>query len=218
MATLAIAAAAVAAPVASAQSEVNIDFSTAPKAPEPFPSDFFASQGIVFTASTGFIGEVQGNPALGGSPTIAADFSTPITGLSVDVAPGFQGTFEYTLTAFSQTGDVVATTSVIVTQDEGDPANQGFGYITIDLGRLARPAASFTLQGRFIRSSFGTPTCEGGGTDCVSTPWMRAISYTTGPTTKEQCKNGGWKAFGIFKNQGDCLSFVATGGKNPPGR
>jgi hypothetical protein len=35
-------------------------------------------------------------------------------------------------------------------------------------------------------------------------------------TSKDQCKNGGWRAFGVFKNQGDCVSFVATGGKNPP--
>jgi hypothetical protein len=38
------------------------------------------------------------------------------------------------------------------------------------------------------------------------------------PTSKDQCKNGGWKTFGVFKNQGDCVSFVATGGKNPPGK
>lgn len=39
----------------------------------------------------------------------------------------------------------------------------------------------------------------------------------TGPTSAEQCKSGGWKVFGIFKNQGDCVSYVASGGKNPPG-
>jgi hypothetical protein len=31
------------------------------------------------------------------------------------------------------------------------------------------------------------------------------------PTTKEQCKNGGWRNFPQFKNQGDCVSFVETG-------
>lgn len=36
------------------------------------------------------------------------------------------------------------------------------------------------------------------------------------PTTKEHCFNGGWKNFTVFKNQGDCVSFVATKGKNPP--
>jgi hypothetical protein len=28
------------------------------------------------------------------------------------------------------------------------------------------------------------------------------------PTTKDQCKNNGWKAFPQFKNQGQCVSFV----------
>ena len=37
------------------------------------------------------------------------------------------------------------------------------------------------------------------------------------PTTKDECKNGGFARFGIFKNQGDCVSYVATGGKNKPG-
>jgi hypothetical protein len=37
------------------------------------------------------------------------------------------------------------------------------------------------------------------------------------PTSKDQCKNGGWRNFPGFKNQGDCVSFVATGGRNPPG-
>jgi hypothetical protein len=36
------------------------------------------------------------------------------------------------------------------------------------------------------------------------------------PTSKDQCKNGGWRSFGVFKNQGDCVSFVADKGKNPP--
>jgi len=35
-------------------------------------------------------------------------------------------------------------------------------------------------------------------------------------TSKDQCKNGGWQTFGVFKNQGDCVSWIATDGKNPP--
>mgnify|MGYP001600994844 FL=1 len=42
---------------------------------------------------------------------------------------------------------------------------------------------------------------------------------TTLPTTTAQCLNGGWQAFKVFKNQGDCVSFVATKkGKNPPSK
>jgi hypothetical protein len=36
------------------------------------------------------------------------------------------------------------------------------------------------------------------------------------PTSKDECKNGGWRNFPGFKNQGDCVSFVATGGRNAP--
>ena len=37
------------------------------------------------------------------------------------------------------------------------------------------------------------------------------------PTTKDQCKRGGWRQFPQFRNQGDCVAFVATRGRNPPG-
>ena len=36
------------------------------------------------------------------------------------------------------------------------------------------------------------------------------------PIHKAQCKHGGWRTFGVFKNQGDCVSYVATDGKNEP--
>jgi len=35
------------------------------------------------------------------------------------------------------------------------------------------------------------------------------------PTSKDQCKNGGWMNWTPrFRNQGDCVSYVATGGNN----
>lgn len=39
------------------------------------------------------------------------------------------------------------------------------------------------------------------------------------PLTKDDCKQDGWERFdgtATFKNQGDCVSFVATGARNPP--
>lgn len=49
------------------------------------------------------------------------------------------------------------------------------------------------------------------------------LLVSTLPTDKDECKDGGWETFvnvntgqQIFKNQGDCVSFVATKGKNPP--
>ncbi len=46
-----------------------------------------------------------------------------------------------------------------------------------------------------------------------------AVTPLQAPTSKNQCMNGGWQNFGsTFKNQGDCVSFVASGGKNQPTR
>jgi hypothetical protein len=36
------------------------------------------------------------------------------------------------------------------------------------------------------------------------------------PASKDQCANGGWRGFPGFRNRGDCVSFVATDGKNRP--
>jgi hypothetical protein len=33
------------------------------------------------------------------------------------------------------------------------------------------------------------------------------------PSTKAQCKHGGWRWYRVFKNQGECLRFVATNGE-----
>lgn len=69
---------------------------------------------------------------------------------------------------------------------------------------LAQPMGTYTLQ----ISSPG---------DLTVYPTATTAPFSiTGPTSTAQCKNGGWKTFGIFENQGDCVSYVASRGKNPP--
>jgi hypothetical protein len=61
--------------------------------------------------------------------------------------------------------------------------------------------------------------------DCSPLGLMHSDTVTSGdvaiqdapplPTSKDQCKNGSWRNFPGFKNQGDCVSFVTTGGKQP---
>ncbi|MBC5811138.1 MAG: hypothetical protein GIW95_09880 [Candidatus Eremiobacteraeota bacterium] len=59
-----------------------------------------------------------------------------------------------------------------------------------------------------MNTSFGVDYFGGSATIILPPPM---------PTSADQCKKGGWRTFGIFKNQGDCVSFVATKGKNQPG-
>jgi hypothetical protein len=51
--------------------------------------------------------------------------------------------------------------------------------------------------------------------DTVTSGELTVHDAAATPTSKDKCKNGGWRNFPGFKNQGDCVSFVATKGKNP---
>ena len=64
-----------------------------------------------------------------------------------------------------------------------------------------------------------------GGTQTVQVDnvMINATTYTfEAAPTKDSCKDGGWRDFsaspGPFKNQGDCVSFFASGGKNEADR
>ena len=138
---------------------VTIDFSSFGSS-RFFVPDFYRLDGILFPpvqcgasgCGAWFVQFIQGDAALVGPVT--ATFARPISELSVRVAPALQGTALYVLTAFAGSGALLATTSVTVTQDEGDPANSGVGYFTMMLTNLPGPAWSFALDNVFVRSSF----------------------------------------------------------------
>lgn len=54
------------------------------------------------------------------------------------------------------------------------------------------------------------------GTVRAEQPCHAPITLVARPTTKEQCKDGGWRTYSVFKNQGDCVSYIATGTRNQP--
>ena len=69
----------------------------------------------------------------------------------------------------------------------------------------------WTIKGWTHPALFGCPPCF--NSDDLA---FQASFSSPLPTSKAQCMNSGWKTYGAFKNQGDCVSFVATGGKNQP--
>jgi hypothetical protein len=89
---------------------------------------------------------------------------------------------------------------------EGDPASLPPTTISFDLTAFA----GMTVRIRF--AEVDNQLFFNASVDDVRIESVRLL-----PTTKEQCKNGGWRSFGsTFKNQGDCVSFVATNGRNQP--
>lgn len=82
-------------------------------------------------------------------------------------------------------------------------------------------APSFTVTSGFVPGvntlDFTVDNCLSAGSTALD--FLGTVSYTPAPvlpTEAGQCKKGGWLSFGVFKNQGDCVSYVATKGKNGP--
>lgn len=175
------------APFRGSPREVTIDLSSF-GAGDIFEPDFYRAQGIRFPrqrcgsagcANWSIAHIIQGDDALLGEPgfgPIKANFAKPISDLSLQVAPALQGTARYVLKAFAASGKLLATASVTVTQDFGDPATTGFGYFTISLRNLRRPAKSFTLENVFVRSSFPGNTEIPYGVSSISyTRWGKQL-------------------------------------------
>ncbi len=100
-------------------------------------------------------------------------------------------------------GDVLAAVS---RTDVGDAATLAPTRVTFDLSAFA----GTTVRLRF--AEVDNLFFFNASVDNVAIESVRLL-----PTSKDQCKKGGWKSFGsVFKNQGDCVSFVATGGRNRP--
>jgi hypothetical protein len=108
-------------------------------------------------------------------------------------------------TAHFSKSDVSGSVSVLVVITDNGPAVGGQTVDTLDAIGAPEPCpdpSDVPIERNFLSSGDFVVV------DAQPSPPL--------PTTKDQCKKGSWTTYGIFKNQGDCVSFVATKGKNPP--
>jgi hypothetical protein len=139
------------------------------------------------------------------------------------------GTFYYQTTISIPSNAVNPTLSGAFYSD-----NQGTAYVNGTQVAQNNPCgggtpeyADYGFQGA-APTSFSAALSPGENTLSFSVNNCGAVSgldftatatYTLYPTDKDQCKDGGWQNFTdasgtAFKNQGDCVSYVATGGRN----
>ena len=98
-------------------------------------------------------------------------------------------------------------------------ANSNTIYVPADWYQsIAVQGAVVNLTGGGVCGGIG-PTI-GGGAFNQHAGFDLQLAFTGALVTvdKDSCKDGGWSAYGVFKNQGDCVSHFATNGRNPPGR
>lgn len=105
-------------------------------------------------------------------------------------------------TVFSPSADVTVTSSVC-----GPPC-----------GHQSAPSSMATIPDAVLEGAF-VFAVDQPGTWTLFHKTFYGVYYQENQSqlAASQCKKGGWQSYGIFRNQGDCVSYVATGGKNPPG-
>jgi hypothetical protein len=115
------------------------------------------------------------------------------------------------LVTFPQTVEIRAGVkyAIVVNLEDPVPLTQGTWYGGAD---NPYPSGDSCLKYK-PGISDGEWFCYGaGGFDVFFRTYLTPLV----PKTKDQCKNGGWRSYSGFKNQGDCVSFIATGGNNGP--
>jgi hypothetical protein len=165
----------------------SFSFSVSGTAAGPFPGTFTES-GTLTALPDGFL-------------TNASDFSSTFTITDTSGAVIVTGTKSLDTSSLSSqsivncdSADFLRTISGIFASYTAtiNGTSHDQGVATVNISGLVLPRARPTFSESF--GSAGAPP----------------------PVSKAQCKQGGWISFGtLFKNQGDCVSFVATGGKNP---
>jgi len=145
----------------------------------------------------------------------------------------FNATFDMSSLNATLTNDVIVGVAYNTADYGSAPIGKAGPYNSLNVGtptnQTATVGSDANADNVFWNTSFAGFYTDGGtagvGIFRQDTGWTPngtvAIKITATPpavgppTTKDQCKNDGWKSFNnpTFKNQGACVSFVATGGK-----
>ena len=151
------------------------------------------------------------NPATGVATLIG---NTGVIGVTLAFGP--DGTLYQTSAVFDDVGFVAGYLNTL-DPDTGAVLTTSNPFTLAHVGGLAvRPTdgvifASGGDEGDiYTLSPTGTQTFVG----FTTVGGVGDIAFTPLPTSKDQCKNGGWRRFRFpyrFKNQGDCIQLVNTG-------
>jgi hypothetical protein len=140
---------------------------------------------------------------------------------SFSLTGGSLSAFSSTFTVRNTAGTVTVTgsksltigtmASCVVNPDGTIDLELGTGMGTIDATYTA------TIDGTFPDTGTTRVQLTAFEGDLSLVENFNSPSPTPIPSSIAQCTNRGWLDFGtLFKNQGDCVSFVTTRGKNPP--
>lgn len=181
--------------------------------------NFDVASGTTFadlaTLSTDF--NVTDDNCGGGSPRF--QLATPSGNISVYLgnAPGYDACQPNT---WVNTGDLLEGSLFVDTSQIGGTFYDTYANALANYGAMPIESIQLVVDSGWNASASGG---DGEQTVLFDNVVVGGTTYTfesvvvNAPTNKDECKKDGWKSFGtMFKNQGDCVSFVASTGKSQP--
>ena len=140
-------------------------------------------------------GGISQTVATGGSVDVSADIAAANSSFIGNAACGL---FE-----------LLVDGAVVASHDFGPCAGSTVVRSTLSATGLSLSAGPHEIRIRITRPYLG-------GRGTPSEYVDNVILTQLLPKSKDACMKGGWQSFTAFKNQGDCVSYVATGGRNQP--
>ena len=164
------------------------------------------------------LGTRAGSASFAGSGFATGPYSGTFTvngtvSTTVDASGTVSGTFEETFTITSPAGTVTGTKSGALPADTTTCFGSSF---EAENAMLRYQATIATAEGNFVDSGASRALLDisgfGGQHEVIfgETFSSQGVVLIV-PTSKDQCKDGGWHQYPQFRNQGDCVSFVETG-------
>jgi hypothetical protein len=189
--------------------------------PSSLAGETFTSHEVKGSTVTGTCTGVGDNPGEGSfsfsvSGTAAGPFPGTFTesGSFSTARSGYLADFSSTFTITSPAGTVTGNKS-LAEDSIGRTSCTRIEEGTIDVN-TSNVATTYTATIPGVGQATGSATV---GMQAVLNSQLFSFSedFASIDVVQKHCKHGGWQSFGgVFKNQGDCVSFFASGRRNPP--
>ena len=183
--------------------------------------DYGVEEGTTFadltTLSTDFKPESD-DTCLGGSPRFQINLTDPVSGDEGNVFV-YLGTDSASLPCvpgvWQNSGDLLEVTKLVDTSQLGGTFYQPYALALAQFGTYEVTGIQLVVDASWAFAD-SEQAVQVDNTMINSTLFTYEVPV---PSSKDECKNGGWMTMGddsgrMFKNQGDCVSYSASKGKN----